>query len=122
LSADTIAALDRLLPQGWSRANPVDIVVDADGERYATAIEALLRDPGVDALLVINVPTALASSAEAATARSSTRTRLAGKGADKPVYADWLGPDEQAKEGMDAAGIPGQASEADADDGLLRHW
>src|SRR5690606_26205827 len=119
LSADAIAALDRLLAQGRSRAKPVDIVVDADGERYATAIEALLRAPGVDALLVINVPTALASSAEAATALSSTRTRRAGKGVDKPVFAVWLGQDEQANAVLDAAGIPGYASEADAVDGFM---
>jgi acetyltransferase len=31
--------LDAVLPQGWSRSNPVDIVVDADGDRYAAAIE-----------------------------------------------------------------------------------
>ena len=62
LSPDTLEELDRLLPSGWSRANPVDIVGDADGERYAQALLALLSDKGCDAILVMNVPTALAVS------------------------------------------------------------
>ena len=37
LSPQTIEALDKLLPRTWSRANPVDIVGDADGARYAAA-------------------------------------------------------------------------------------
>ncbi|ETC87355.1 hypothetical protein XHC_3152 [Xanthomonas hortorum pv. carotae str. M081] len=46
LSAKTLERLDQSLPEGWSRSNPVDIIVDADGPRYAAAIEALLDDPG----------------------------------------------------------------------------
>ena len=68
LSPDTLEELDRLLPSGWSRANPVDIVGDADGERYAPALSALLSDKGCDAILVMNVPTALASASDAAQA------------------------------------------------------
>src|SRR5206468_4955398 len=42
LAAETIAALDRILPPTWSRGNPVDIIGDADGARYAAALECLL--------------------------------------------------------------------------------
>jgi acetyltransferase len=38
LSEGTIASLDRLLPPTWSRANPVDIIGDADAARYAGAL------------------------------------------------------------------------------------
>ena len=65
LSRDTFTQLDRLLPRGWSRANPVDIVGDADGKR-SQALSTLLSDKGCDAVLVLNVPTALASSFDAA--------------------------------------------------------
>ena len=119
LAPATVDTLDRLLPDGWSRENPVDIVVDADGDRYATAIEALLRDPGVDALVAINVPTALASSAEAARSLAATRARLEAQRIDKPVFAVWLGQDHDALAALHAAGVPTYASEADAVDGFM---
>jgi acetyltransferase len=68
LSEETIADLNRLLPSTWSRGNPVDIIGDASGTRYADALTTLLRDPEVDAILVLNCPTALAQPEEAARA------------------------------------------------------
>jgi len=68
LSAATVSRLDEALPPTWSRANPVDIIGDAGPERYAAAVEAVLEDPQADAVLVMNCPTALASSADAAQA------------------------------------------------------
>ncbi len=68
LAPETVAALDRVLPASWSRANPVDIIGDAPGDRYIAALGPVLHDPGVDALLVLNAPTAVASSLEAAQA------------------------------------------------------
>ncbi len=68
LSPDTIAKLDAALPPTWSRGNPIDILGDATGERYKIAIEALLADKGADAVLVMNCPTAVADSLEAARA------------------------------------------------------
>src|SRR4051794_24319122 len=60
--------LGALLPRTWSRANPVDIVGDADPARYAAALEVLLADPGNDAILVMNVQTAIAPAEEIAAA------------------------------------------------------
>ena len=68
LSQETIAELNRLLPATWSHGNPVDIIGDAAGKRYADALEALIRDREVDAILVLNCPTALAQPEEAARA------------------------------------------------------
>ena len=68
LAPDTIARLNRVLPPTWSRGNPVDIIGDASGTRYADALTTLLRDPEVDAILVLNCPTALAQPEEAARA------------------------------------------------------
>src|SRR5690606_22528847 len=61
LDPQTVQALDKVLPPTWSHSNPVDIVGDADAARYTAALEALLADPGNDAVLVMNVPTALSS-------------------------------------------------------------
>jgi acetyltransferase len=60
LAPQTIERLARVLPATWSRGNPVDIIGDAPGERYAAALEALFADRDVDGFLILNCPTALA--------------------------------------------------------------
>ena len=114
LSDRTVQQLDAVLPQGWSRSNPVDIVVDADGERYAAAIEALLADNENDALLVVNVPTAFTSSADAAQALTRTLGLRPRHQRDKPVFAVWLGNDERATATLNAARVPTYPTEAEA--------
>lgn len=68
LPSETVMKLDAVLPPHWSRANPVDILGDAKRERYESALEVMPVDPGSDAVLVMNCPTALADSPEAAKA------------------------------------------------------
>lgn len=114
LSPGTVAELDAVLPEGWSRSNPVDIVVDADGERYAAAIDALMSDPGNDAVLVVNVPTAFTSSADAAQALTRTLGLRPRHHRDKPVFAVWLGNDDQATATLNAARVPTYPTEAEA--------
>src|SRR5215468_10522411 len=58
--------LDAVLPPTWSKSNPVDIVGDSDPARYAAALEILLADPGNDAVLTMNVQTAIARADEIA--------------------------------------------------------
>ena len=86
LSEDTMAALDEVLPPTWSHGNPVDIIGDATGERYAAALEPLMTDRNVDAVLALNCPTAVADSTEAAEALVGTLEHRR-----KPVFAAWLG-------------------------------
>jgi len=83
LSDKTIAALNEVLPPIWSGGNPVDIIGDATPQRYEQALEILGVDPGVDAILVMNCPTALASSADIA--------KIIAKGNEKPLLTCWLG-------------------------------
>ena len=114
LSADTLATLDRTLPENWSRANPVDIIGDAPPERYRTAVVAVAADPSVDVVLVMNCPTGIASSADAATAVAS----LAKEGTigGKPVLSCWLGG-ATAREGrrlLQSSGIPSYETPAAA--------
>ena len=54
-----MAALDRVLPPHWSHGNPIDVIGDADAERYARAVEIVSRDPGNDGLLVVLTPQAV---------------------------------------------------------------
>ena len=44
LSGRTIEALKRALPANWSHGNPVDLIGDADPERYRAAVAACLAD------------------------------------------------------------------------------
>ncbi|WP_137157739.1 bifunctional acetate--CoA ligase family protein/GNAT family N-acetyltransferase [Rhizobium sp. FKL33] len=124
LSTETIAALDATLPPNWSRANPVDIIGDAPPERYVEAVKAVARDPGVDAIVVMNCPTALASPIEAA--RAVAALAVNGRIEGKPTIACWLG-EETAREGravLRAAGVAVYAApEAAADAiGYLGQW
>lgn len=92
LSRETSDRLNAALPPTWSHGNPVDIIGDAPPERYGAALEALLEDRTTDAVLVMNCPTALASSAEAArTVANVTREHHGRHWPRKPVFAAWLG-------------------------------
>ncbi len=86
ISQETIAALDKVLPRTWSKANPVDIIGDAGAERYAHAMEALLEDKGTDAVLVMNCPTAVVNNLSAAHAVIEKA-----EASNKPVFTNWLG-------------------------------
>ncbi|QNN78477.1 bifunctional acetate--CoA ligase family protein/GNAT family N-acetyltransferase [Pseudoxanthomonas mexicana] len=124
LSEATRDALDRILPVGWSRTNPVDLLTDIDADRYAATIDALLADPGNDALLAVNVPTVLSSSSEAAHAVTRLLSQRPGHGTRKPVFTVWLGNDPQAEAVLDAAQVPRYPNESDAVAGfmhLVRH-
>ncbi|UGY00878.1 bifunctional acetate--CoA ligase family protein/GNAT family N-acetyltransferase [Bradyrhizobium quebecense] len=116
LSAETIAALDRVLPQGWSRANPVDISGDADAARYVSALDVLLEDANSDAVLVMNVETAVAPTEGIAEAVAQCvrdrRTRKSDVAA--LVLASWDGADERTAATFEAARVPHFPTEDDA--------
>ena len=86
LSAETMTRLNAVLPPTWSHGNPVDIIGDADGTRYSNALAALLEERGADAILVLNCPTAIASSTEAADAVIATL-----HGRSHTVFTSWIG-------------------------------
>ena len=90
LEPKTIRALDAFLPPTWSRGNPVDLIGDAGPDRYRAAIVEVMRDGNTDAVLVMNVPTALASSVDAARATVEAVAEGRKLGSTKPVLASWL--------------------------------
>lgn len=103
LSAETIAALSAVLPGHWSHSDPVDILGDADGERYRAATEIILADKGVDGLLVLCTPQGFTDPTDCA------RGVIDGaKAVRKPVLASWMGEGLVAagRERLVAAGIP----------------
>jgi acetyltransferase len=113
--------LDAVLPRTWSGSNPVDIVGDADAARYAAALEILLADPGNDAILVMNVQTAIAAASDiAATVTGLVSTyRQQHRRAAKPVLAVWVGADQTTVELLSGAGIPNYPTEDDAVRGFM---
>ncbi len=91
LSDDTLAKLDGVLPHPWSHGNPVDIGGDADGKRYAQALEILLEDKGINAIMVLNCPSAIASSTESAQEVIQTVKRNIYGAGSRQVLTSWLG-------------------------------
>ena len=115
LGAHTLAALNALLPAGWSHANPVDIVGDARPERYVGALAAVLEDPNVDALLLIHAPTALASTSEVAGVCAPLLEK-----APRPAFACWLGAQGvRTAEATGSRSVPGYATPEEAVDAFL---
>ena len=120
ISPNTMTQLDTVLPPIWSKANPIDIAGDADAHRYAAALEPLLSDPANDGVLVMNVPTALASAADAAEATINVvRARVNKAYPPKPVFSVWVGDSGEASAKLEAAGIPHYSSESDAVRGFM---
>ena len=56
LSSKTTKRLTALFPKICSINNPMDLVGDATNERYRIAIDACMRDPKIDILLIILLP------------------------------------------------------------------
>jgi acetyltransferase len=103
LSQATINKLDAALPQAWSKSNPIDLVGDAEPDRFATAIAACLEDDGVDGVLTILTPQAMTDPTQAARMVIEQAAK-----ADKPVVTCWMG-EEQVREArllFRGAGIP----------------
>ncbi len=120
ISPAALQKLDAALPPIWSRADPVDIAGDADAARYAAALELLLADEANDAILVMNVPTALAAPRDAANAVIGVAQKHRGERfPPKPVLAVWLGDSGPAEAAFDAAHIPSYATESDAVGGFM---
>ena len=107
LTSDTTAKLDAALPPTWSRADPIDIAGDADAARYLAALDILLADNGSDAVLVMNVETAVASASSIAEAVAERvkAARAQKYSTPKPVLAAWVGTDQSVAPIFDKAGI-----------------
>jgi acetyltransferase len=92
LDPATIARLNEILPANWSKANPIDILGDADPARYGAALKACLDDDHVDGVLAILTPQAMTDPTQAA----RTVIEIA-RQSDKPLVTCWMG-EEQVSE------------------------
>lgn len=103
LSSETIEALNGCLPLFWSHGNPVDVLGDAPPQRYADAVDLVLKDPQADAVLVVLTPQAMTDPSETASA-----VAVAAAKSSKLVLAAWMGGPavEAGRRRLEAAGIP----------------
>jgi acetyl coenzyme A synthetase (ADP forming)-like protein len=100
LTGETQRELSTILSREASLANPVDMLGGATAEMYAKALPLLLRDPQVDAVITLFVPTVTAEPDEVARA---IHEAVPEEVVDKPVLAVL----------MTAAGIPRALRSAD---------
>ncbi|WP_395407548.1 GNAT family N-acetyltransferase [Pseudoduganella sp. UC29_106] len=117
LSPATLEQLDQVLPAAWPHANPIDIIGDAPGERYAAALGVLLKDEGVDAVLVMHAPTAIVPGTEVAAGVAA-----AAQGSSRNILSCWLGGEGMApaRRLLAEAGIPGYGTPENAVSGFLQ--
>ena len=87
LAPETVKALREKLPPECAVYNPVDVVGDAPPERYRVALEAVVRDPGVDAVLVLLTPQVPTRPPEVARHVLAARELAP----DKPIMVSMIG-------------------------------
>ena len=122
LSEATMDRLNASLPATWSHGNPVDIIGDATPERYSDALNAIMEDPDVDAVLVMNCPTAIGSSTEAAQAVLQTIKQRPPYSRRCGILGCWIGegPAEAARQMFREQGIPSYETPTKAVRGFMQ--
>jgi acetyltransferase len=102
-SEESLRGLDQFLPRHWSHNNPIDILGDADSERYAKALEIASKDRNSDGLLVILSPQGMTDPFEVA-----ERVQPYAQASGKPLLASWMGGLSVAsgEKVLNTAGIP----------------
>ena len=103
LSTETLEALNQFLPPHWSHGNPIDILGDADPDRYERALDVSATDANSDGLLVILAPQGMTDPASVAQ-RLKAHATVEGK----PILASWMGGASVAEgeAALNSAGIP----------------
>jgi len=84
ISKETIDAFKASLPKGSALNNPVDVMGDADDQRYKIAVNGLLKDPNVNGLIVILTPQSNSKIKETADVLVETK-------GGKPIFASFIG-------------------------------
>ena len=103
LSPSTFDAYNAFLPPHWSRNNPVDILGDADPEKYGKALQIAAKNDQTDGNLVILTPQDMTDPTQTA-----EKLRQYAVSTGKPVLASWMGGHAVAagNEILTSAGIP----------------
>ncbi|MBP2200780.1 acetyl-CoA synthetase (ADP-forming)/acetyltransferase [Methanococcus voltae] len=87
----TINELKKYLPDTSGVSNPLDLIGDADTERYKHAFEELAKDSNVDGIVVILTPQGMTDDIGAAKELVKFQDTLRAKGETIPIVAAWVG-------------------------------
>ncbi len=104
LSPETITKLRKNLPEEAAVNNPVDVVGDADVNRYAFGLRTVLDDPNAFNIISMMAPTALLPPEELADLLISIKR----EGVEKPIIGVLVGGPtmKKASDKLMASGIP----------------
>jgi len=104
LGSETRNELMEKLPAAAATGNPVDVLGDARADRYRFAVEEVLKDDGVNAVVVLLTPQAMTESME--TARSLVEIQKDAR--EKPMITVFMGGDSvwEATEYLRDNGVP----------------
>jgi acyl-CoA synthetase (NDP forming) len=89
LSAATQATLRSFLPPEASTQNPVDMIASASSPSYVRALDAVLQDPSIDAVIVTSVPPVLFDPTELMSRITEVTRR-----SHKTVLSVFMAPEE----------------------------
>jgi acetyltransferase len=107
LSNETVQALKGLLPSYCSIINPIDILEEANVERFRKVLEICLEDPSSDGFLIIYTPQGAANPVEVAEIIVEFSKKTA-----KPILTSFLGEDgcRTARQILQKKGVPSFAT------------
>ena len=102
LKEETLRELDMILPAGWSRGNPVDVLGDTPAKGYVDAVKTCALAPETDALLLLCSPAGTLDPQDLALQLNTAIEQL-----DCPVFTAFIGGAdmEAAQKVFNAAGI-----------------
>ena len=103
LAPESLEKMNSFLPAHWSHGNPVDILGDATPDRYAKALEIVLKDSECDGVLVLTAPQGITEPTHTA-----ELLKPYAHSTGKPVLSCFMGGAEvaAANEILNRAGIP----------------
>jgi acetyltransferase len=119
VDSGTLAALDAFLPKAWSHSNPIDILGDANAERYAKTLEVLAKDKYSDGILTVLSPQDMTDAKGTAEALKPFASSMG-----KPLLASWMGGKsvEEGIEILSDARIPNFSYPDDAAKTFATMW
>lgn len=102
MSQATLDRLDAILPDNWSRGNPVDILGDTPASTYVDTVKICDEDPATDALLLICSPAGTVDTRALAELLIPCLREVS-----CPVFTAWIGGEnvEGARQVFNQAGI-----------------
>lgn len=93
LTPHTLELLNERLPAAWSEGNPIDVLFDANPERFVGALMTSIDDPNIDGVLAILSPNTFVSPTDLAQAVLAATRQIT-----KPLLTCWMG-EAEAREG-----------------------